>query len=241
MEPTTGEALARFLQRGGVRFPSIPRSLAQETCQRRSYADPLDSEFGAGRPAIITESVVTGERIESEILKRERLFSGVYLKLERWRLRLPDGRRTAHEIVHPPHAVAVLPLDDDGTVHLLEHHRPAVGRTVLELPAGVVEPDEDPAVTARRELLEELGLAVRELSFLHEYAHSVGYSSGMIRLYLGRGLSRPPDPPVDDTEFVRPYRVALGVLLRRIEAGEFIDTKLIVGVLLTARRFPELV
>lgn len=184
---------------------------------------------------------MTEERIESEILERERLFSGVYLELERWRLRLPDGRRTAHEIVHPPHAVAVLPLDDDGTVHLLEHHRPAVGRTVLELPAGVVEPDEDPGVTARRELLEELGLAVRELFFLHEYAHSVGYSSGMIRLYLGRGLSRPRNPPVDDTEFVRPCRAPLGELLRRIETGEFIDTKLIVGVLLTARRFPELV
>jgi ADP-ribose pyrophosphatase len=176
-------------------------------------------------------------RIEAEVLEREPVFSGRYLKLGRWRLRLPDGRETHHEIVEAPDAVAVLPLGEDGVIHALEHHRPAVERTMVELPAGLVDPGEEPAASARRELLEELGCTCERLEFLLEYAHAVGYSSGLTRLYLARGLSWPPDPPLDAGEFVRPVEFPLETLLEGIIAGRFIDTKLIIGALYLVRRY----
>ena len=83
------------------------------------------------------------ENILEVVTSHQMIFRGNYLSLERLGIRLKDGRTGEREIVRVPNAVAVLPVDDDGTVHLVRQHRPAIGKTIVEIPAGLLDPGED--------------------------------------------------------------------------------------------------
>ena len=87
---------------------------------------------------------------EPPVLLQTRLF-----RVVRETLQTADGKEHIREIVRHPGAVAILPVLDDGRICLIENYRIAVHQTLLELPAGTREPNEDPAETARRELAEE--------------------------------------------------------------------------------------
>ena len=87
----------------------------------------------------------------------EILFRAQRFQVERAIQTMPDGSRHVREVVRHPGAVVILPLLDDGRVCFVRNFRVAVGETLIELPAGTLEPNEDPAETAIRELAEETG------------------------------------------------------------------------------------
>jgi ADP-ribose pyrophosphatase len=105
-------------------------------------------------------------------------------------IQAPDGSRFSRNLVRHVGAVAVLPVDDDGTVHLLRQYRSSFDRFMLEMPAGLRDIDqEDLEVAARRELEEEVGLQARELVLLGCVANSSGFTDQRTWLYLGLGLT----------------------------------------------------
>lgn len=119
--------------------------------------------------------------------KRRVIYRGKILSLV-----LEDGR---WEIVEHKDAVAVLAVRD-GRVLMVEQHRPAIRRTTLELPAGLIEPGESPLEAARRELMEEAGLDA-ELKELFSFYSSPGFTDERITLFEATRLEprrRPPDP-----------------------------------------------
>lgn len=156
------------------------------------------------------------------------------------RVRMPDGDVAEREIVEHDDAVAVVPLMDDGTLVLLKQYRHAVGRYVLEVPAGKRDVDgEPPAETARRELREEVGMDAAELRELVTFENSNGWNTERTTIFLGTGL-RPAQARADftarheeaDMEVVRlPFDDVVAMAV----SGELPDAKTLIGVLLAAR------
>jgi len=102
------------------------------------------------------------DRLREAVIGRKVLFCGGYLRLEELTIRLPDGRDGRREVVTVANAVAVLPVDADGRVHLVRQHRAAIGRTILEAPAGVIEPGDYGATLARKLTAEAKTRAQKE-------------------------------------------------------------------------------
>jgi ADP-ribose pyrophosphatase len=166
--------------------------------------------------------------------RSERLYEGRVLNLRVDHVRLPDGTTIKREIVEHGGAVAMVPLDDEGYVHLVRQYRPAVDRHLLEIPAGGLKPGEEPAHCAERELQEEIGMFPGKIEPLGAFYPVPGYSSEVIHLFLAGDL-RPSTLPGDDDEEIAVERVALSELLRQIDQGAIEDGKTIAGVLRVAR------
>jgi ADP-ribose pyrophosphatase len=168
------------------------------------------------------------------VQRTERLYEGRVLNLRLDHTRLPDGTTIKREIIEHGGAVAMVPLDDEDYVHLVRQYRPAVDRHLLEIPAGGLEPGEDPVRSAERELQEEIGMFPGKLEPLGAFYPVPGYSSEVIHLFLARDL-RPSTLPGDDDEDIAVERVALDELLAQIDQGAIEDGKTIAGVLRVAR------
>ncbi len=166
------------------------------------------------------------------VLSRTRLFEGKYLHLERLRVRLPDQSETDREVVLVRDAVAVLPLERDGTVHLIRQHRPAIGKTLIEVPAGLLDENESPLKAAQRECEEETGYRPGTLIPLITYAHAEGYSTGFVTLYLGKDLIHTGQIRLDRTEFIEPVTLSLSELIGLIKDQKIFDSKTILCGLL---------
>lgn len=149
-------------------------------------------QFGSG-PA--------GEPDESadhdyEVIASDILVESPILALRRDMVRMPGGaagedRVVAREIVEHFGAVAVVAVDDRGRVALVEQWRQAVGRRLLELPAGLLDvAGEDPLTAAARELAEEAGLAAGRWSLLADIVTSPGFAEEAVRIYLAEDLER---------------------------------------------------
>jgi ADP-ribose pyrophosphatase len=159
-----------------------------------------------------------------EIRDRKILFQGLVVDLEQMEVKIGEKGWHVFQIVRHPGGVGVLPLHDDGTVTLIRQLRPAVNQRMLEVPAGRLDPGEDPAVCAGRELLEETGLVATKLESLGFMYSSPGVFDEAIHLFLATGLAQQEAEPehYEDIETVRiPFTDALRMAVR----GEITDGK----------------
>ena len=152
--------------------------------------------------------------------------------------RTPDGSIVERDVVHHPGAVAVVPLHDDGTVTLVSQFRTALDADLLELPAGVRDvAGEVEAVTANRELTEEVGLHAQHLDHLITFHNSPGFCDEAVWVFLGTGLTEVPhrrEGPEEEAMVV--HRLPLDDALAMIEDGRITDAKTVIGLTLTASR-----
>ena len=163
---------------------------------------------------------------------RRTIFTGRILSLAIESHRLPDGRSADFEIVRHPGGAAVLPVLADGRVLLIRQFRPAVGREVLEIPAGRLEPGEAPEVCARRELEEETGWRAGRVAPLGQTLSSVGFCDERIHLFLADQLQPVPAAPEAD-EFIEPVRFTFDEALAAVANGTLVDAKTQLALLLT--------
>jgi len=170
--------------------------------------------------------------LQKKIVNREKIFDGHYLHLERLQIELPDGRTGEREVVAVPDAVAVLPLDADGNVHMVRQHRTPINRTLLEVPAGIVDEGERPEETAFRECEEETGYRPGKLRKLLYYAHAEGYSTGHTTLFLGTDLKHTGKIKLDSSELLEQVSLPFDELVQLIHQNKIYDSKTILCVLL---------
>jgi len=187
----------------------------------------LTSFAGQGRIAWVIDMA----HFEKTLETRE-LFRGRILRLEVDRVELEDGSVSSREVVRHPGGAAILPLDADGQVTLVRQFRYAFGQELLEIPAGKLEPGEEPKTAAIRELEEECGLVAGAVTDLGCIYPSVGYDDEIIYLYLARDL-RPTEARPDAGEFVSLERYPLSTLAEMAESGVLRDAKTVTAVLKT--------
>lgn len=159
------------------------------------------------------------------------LFSGVVAHLFIDDIVLPNGKRSTREYLKHNGAVAVLPLDADGNVYLVDQYRYPFSRVLTEIPAGKLDsPEEDHFEAAMRELREETGLTSACVTPLGEYIGSPALLGETIYIYLARELSQ-GDQDLDPDEFLNVKKIPLDELVERIMAGEIKDGKTVFAAL----------
>ena len=169
-----------------------------------------------------------------EKLRRVNTHKGIIVDVETDMIRLCNGEITMREVVRHPGGVCVAAVDDEGRVALVRQFRYPLREHLWELPAGKLEPGEDPLPAARRELSEETGLEADRWTELGALYTSPGFSTETLYLYLARDLHQGEAHP-DPNEFLDVTRLPLEELLARIDRGELRDAKTVAGVLQTWR------
>lgn len=166
-----------------------------------------------------------------QLIKSEYAYHGRVLNLRLDTVRVKDGETTLREIAEHRGAVAIVPMDAEGNVTLVKQWRAATGRVMLEIPAGTLDPDEEPETAAPRELGEETGLTAARWDFLVRFFPSPGVLSEEMFLYLARELTAGKQNLMGDEE-IELVRLPLASAIERISTGEIADAKTIIGLLL---------
>lgn len=161
---------------------------------------------------------------------------GLLLATPRFRVvQVRQAGRPDKAVVRHPGAVVILPLVSEHEVCLIRNYRVSVDQTLIELPAGTLEPGEPPLETARRELQEETGYACRSLRLLHRFYLSPGILDEAMHLFVAEGLE-PGRPALEAGETIENWIVPWEKALRLVDDGTIQDAKTIVGLLTWDRR-----
>lgn len=158
------------------------------------------------------------------------IYKGKIVRLEVDKAELPNGRIATREVVRHPGGVAVIPLDADDRVITVRQFRYPFYRVVEELPAGKLDPGEDPLEAARRELSEEVGATAGQMIYLGSLLASPGFCDEELHLYLGLDLTEGECHP-DPDEFLERQRVPFDTMVERVMSGELQDAKTVAGIL----------
>ncbi len=151
----------------------------------------------------------------------------------------PDGKQTTRDIIRHNGSIVVLAVDDsksrkDPFVIMEQQYRHAAGQYLVELPAGKLEPGEDPLDGAKRELIEETGYRARHWTKLVRYFASPGFLGEWMQVYLAEGLTRGVAEPEED-ESIDVAAIPLSKILKLIEKGQILDGKTLVSLMLYDR------
>jgi len=173
-----------------------------------------------------------------ERMRTRRAYDGRLIKLDVDTLRGPAKNEFDLEVIRHPGAAAIVPLlsdrkAQDPSILLLEQYRYAAGGQIWEIPAGVLEPGEDPMECARRELLEETGATAATLEHLTTIFTTPGFADERIHLFLASEITVGETNHQHD-EFIQVRARPLSEVLRMIRDGTIVDAKSIVAILYVA-------
>jgi ADP-ribose pyrophosphatase len=153
------------------------------------------------------------------------------------RVRLPDGGESVREVVRHAGAVVVLPVFDDGGIAFVRQFRYPVEAELLELPAGTLEPREDPRACAERELAEETGWRAARLEELGSFYSTPGFTDEVLHSFVGTGLTTAVGgvaPECD--EFIEVVVLPAKEAISRARRGEIRDAKTLATLFLAIQR-----
>jgi len=163
-------------------------------------------------------------------LSSQRVYDGRVVKLRVDTVRKRSGKITTREIVERSDCVAVVVLDSKNRAILVRQYRSAVGKRLLEIPAGGIDSGEQPINSVRRELQEEIGYLPNKIDKLGGFYAAPGYCTEYLHLYLATYLV-PGRLEAEDTEEIEVVRVPLSEIPALIASGEICDAKSVAGLL----------
>ncbi|NPA06510.1 MAG: NUDIX hydrolase [Chloroflexi bacterium] len=167
-----------------------------------------------------------------EVLQREVLLTTRIFRLRADLVRAPDQRTHTWYVLEHPGSVVIVPIDAHGRVWFVRQYRHAVGRVLLEFPAGTLEPDESPLTCAQRELAEEIGMRATDWLELGTFYVAPGYSSERMVAYLARGLEPVSGASPDADELLKPEAYPLTQVETWMRTGRIQDGKSLAAWLL---------
>lgn len=162
-------------------------------------------------------------------LESKSLYQGRILTLKKERVRTESGYETDREIVVHPGAVAIVPVLNENEIVLIKQYRHALGKEILEIPAGTLEAGENPADCARRELEEECGYQAKIWNSFCSFYPAPGYCTELIHLYLAEELNQTAQNTEMD-EAIEPVRAEKEEILNWIKEGRIQDAKTLIGL-----------
>ena len=176
---------------------------------------------------------------QADILSSQTVFEGPLFRVTRDKLIEPGGKEAMRDVVRHNGSAVILAIDNskdkkDPWIVMERQYRHAANRFLWEVPAGKLEPGEDPLEGARRELEEETGYRAKKWTELVEYYASPGFLGESMKVFLAEGLM-PGDARPEEDELIEMRLVKLSELLKTIEKGEIMDGKTLSSVLLYSR------
>jgi len=164
------------------------------------------------------------EHLREDVISSEDIYGGIFLKMKRDKVSLPDGEVAIREYLTHPGAVAIVAILNDGRVLLERQFRYPIDKACIEIPAGKLEIGEDHLSCAKRELEEETGYTATKWSYIRRIHPVISYSTEFIDIYLAEGLVPGPSH-LDDEEFLDVFAAPLEQLIAWVEEGEISDVK----------------
>jgi ADP-ribose pyrophosphatase len=168
---------------------------------------------------------------EPERLQHERVYDGAVFKIDRDRVRMPNGREVTVDIVRHSRSVVLIPIPEPGHVILIKQYRYSVNRWLWELPAGSVDDGEQPEAAARRECHEEIGQVPDTIVRLASLHPTPGYCDEEMLFFRLSGLSRPEAAAeLDEDEDIEPKVFSIADAREMVRRGEITDMKTVAGL-----------
>lgn len=159
----------------------------------------------------------------NEIISKHTIYTGKIITVEKKALQLPNGKIVDREFVDHKPATAMIAILND-TILLVSQYRVGSNSQMLEIPAGLIEGNEDPSICAKRELQEEIGYEPKSIELLGKYYLSPGFSNEIIYLYLCTNLT-PCKLPQDDDEFITIHYLPISEINNFLKSGKCNDIK----------------
>lgn len=185
--------------------------------------------WGQWPSCFVWEDLVWEDTLSERLVSSQRVYEGRIVNLRVDTVRLASGRVTTREIVEHGGSVAIVALNEEDNVLLVNQFRAAVGRALLEIPAGTLEAGEDAEACALRELREETGYVAGHMEEIHVFYTSPGFCDERIWLYVATGL-RPGAQDVETDESIEVVKLPLNRALKMVGSGEICDGKTILGL-----------
>ncbi|HIU63855.1 MAG TPA: NUDIX hydrolase [Candidatus Avacidaminococcus intestinavium] len=162
--------------------------------------------------------------LDEKLISTEKIFEGKLLKLDKDMVLLPNGKQATRELIRHPGAAAILAITNEQKIIFVEQYRHPVGSVVLEIPAGKIDPGEDPLTCAKRELSEETGFSAKKWHKLTSIATTPGFTDEVIHLYLAKELVY-TGQHTDNDEFIEIKSFTLSEIITMISEGLIYDAK----------------
>ncbi len=151
------------------------------------------------------------------------LYNGKYIQVVNCKSKLPNGKTHDYEVVKHPGAVAIIAIKDNHII-LVKQNRPAIEKEIIEIPAGKLEPNEEPLDAALREFAEEAGYQAGKTVYLGHIYPSCGYTNEVIHLFLFDELI-PCEMNLDPDEFLDVLHIELSEFEDMILNNDITDAK----------------
>lgn len=162
-------------------------------------------------------------------IKSEKVYSGKILSVKLSTVELPDQKYSKREIVIHDNAVAVVATHDD-KILLVKQYRISVDKIIYEVPAGMIEHDENPKDAALRELEEETGYRAKNIEYLTEFYSTPGFCTEKLSIFYAKDLEF-VGQNLDEGENLEVVEMSLEEAMSMIESGEIMDGKTISSIL----------
>ncbi|MDY3332122.1 MAG: NUDIX hydrolase [Pelistega sp.] len=165
------------------------------------------------------------------VLSSESIFKGKVISLSVDKVKLPNGNTATREVVRHPGAVAVLAINEENKVILVEQYRHAGAEILLEIPAGKLDIDgEPPEQCAFRELAEETPYTAQEMQLLYTFYTAAGFCDELMYLYHALNLSKNSEASLDEDEFIRHVYLSKEEVREALSQGRIRDSKTIIAL-----------
>ncbi|MFC2056905.1 NUDIX hydrolase [Chloroflexota bacterium] len=168
--------------------------------------------------------------VEEKTLSSQSIYNGRAVKLRIDTVQMPSGREATREIVGHSDCVAIIAIDTDDNVLLVNQFRHPAEKELLEIPAGGIDAGEDPVTAVRREMQEETGYLPGKIEELGGFYSAPGYCTEYLYLYLATELT-PSQLYAEDTENIRLILIPITKIPSLIASGNICDAKSIAGLL----------
>lgn len=172
------------------------------------------------------------DKFVEKTIRTKQIFSGKVISVQVDDVLLPNGKQSKRELVKHPGAVAVIPVTEEGKIIFVEQYRKPLERSIVEIPAGKMEKNEDPAVTAIRELEEETGYTTNSLTYITSFYTSPGFADEIIHLYYTDKLEKLTEKIAgDEDEFVEIIELTLEEAENYVHEKKIYDAKTMYALL----------
>lgn len=163
-------------------------------------------------------------------IKVDNIYEGKILSLRVETVEMPDKKYSKREIVDHVKGVGIIAFDGEDSIYLVRQYRKAIDEFTLEIPAGLVEVNEKPIETAKRELQEEIGYKPLDIEYLFDMHASPGFTNDKLSFFLAKNLEE-SKLELDEDEFLEKKSYKIEDVYNMVINGEITDAKTIIAVM----------